>query len=70
MEIHREIRETTSETLTISLPNALRRRRVEILVVPLDDAATREQEPGWPKGFLERLAGSVPDFPDPEAEGS
>ena len=24
---------------------------------------------GWPEGFFERLAGSLPDFPDVEPEG-
>ena len=24
---------------------------------------------GWPEGFLERFAGSLPDFPDIEPEG-
>ncbi len=25
--------------------------------------------PGWPEGFFERFAGSLPDFPDIESEG-
>jgi hypothetical protein len=33
--------------------------------------ATRDTGPlGWPKGFFERVAGSLPDFPDIEPEGT
>ena len=44
---------------------------IVILEVPapgLPHPATPE-EPGWPPGFFERTAGSIPDFPDIESEG-
>ncbi len=31
--------------------------------------AKTSEEPGWPLGFFEATAGSIPDFPDCESEG-
>jgi len=65
MEAHREIREVTSDTLTISVPDALRNHRVEVILLPVDeDSEAPRPGNGWAAGFLERFAGSLPDFPD------
>jgi len=62
----RQIREITSGTITIAVPDSLLHHKVEIIIVPLEEsvAATKEVKPGenWPTGFLERFAVSLPDF--------
>ncbi|MBM3333047.1 hypothetical protein FJY63_00130 [Candidatus Sumerlaeota bacterium] len=73
MGVIREIREVTSNTVTVPVPDALLHHKVEIIVLPLDEhvetAAAGEAGDGWPDGFCERFAGSCPDFPDIESEG-
>ena len=73
MRALREIREVTSNTLTIPVPDALLHQKVEVIILPLDESREGADAPtdgnGWPVGFLERLAGSLPDFPDIESEG-
>ena len=73
MKAYREIREATSGTIAIVLPEELCRQRVEIIVLPLEEQKpeneTGKQSLGWPQGFFERFAGSIPDFPNIESEG-
>jgi len=42
---------------------------VEVIVLLETDDAGRDEPLGWPAGFFERFAGSLPDFPEPESEG-
>jgi hypothetical protein len=62
MEAIREIREITSDTITIRVPLAFCNQRVEIIVLPL--GVEEQSPPSWPAGFLEKFAGCMPDFPD------
>ena len=40
------------------------------VIVFVETATTDRSEPlGWPAGFFERFAGSLPDFPDIDFEG-
>ena len=53
----------------ISVPIELRNRDVEIIILPLDEKpengdAVEVDKNGYPIGFFERTAGSLPDFPD------
>lgn len=73
MKTYREIREVTSETITIPVPQELLHQKVEIILLPADEAAvpdSRQTQKGWPAGFLERFAGGLPEFPEIDSEGA
>jgi hypothetical protein len=58
---------------TIRVPNELRNRNIEIIILPLDEKAENGEavevdENGYPIGFFERTFGSLPDFPDREPQ--
>ena len=66
MNVIREIREVRQGTISIDVPAALLHRKVEIIVIPLDEVAVgtgREGQKGWPPSFLENTAGSFADDP-------
>ncbi len=71
MQTHRKIMEINSDTVTLTVPEELRHRKVEITIQPAAESALRTKgiEQGWPEGFFARYAGSLPDFPDIEFEG-
>lgn len=57
----------------ISVPKELRNRDVEIIILPLDEEtengnAVEVDKNGYPIGFFEQTAGSLPDFPDREPQ--
>ena len=67
--VFRDIIDLRTDQLTLQLPREFANRRIEVIVMPLDvltDRPPAESQPGlhWPMGHLERLMGSVPDFPD------
>ncbi|MCE7983041.1 MAG: hypothetical protein DYG89_17795 [Caldilinea sp. CFX5] len=78
MTYFRQIIDEVPETITV--PIELRHRRVEIIILPLDEASTNgtvhnEQTVavdanGWPLGFFEETFGSIPDFPEREPQGN
>jgi hypothetical protein len=56
-----------------SIPEELRNRDVEIIILPLDEESNNREavevdENGYPIGFFEATAGSLPDFPDREPQ--
>lgn len=75
MEAVRQIYERVPAT--ISIPPELHDRRVEVIILPLDQA--EEPQPqnanqpvdayGWPIGFFEETFGSLPDLPEREPQG-
>jgi len=71
---YREIREVTSDTVTIPVPKELLHQKVEIILLPIDDSAEaaglHERAQSWPAGFFDRFAGSLPNFPDIDFEGN
>lgn len=72
MPYYRQIIEALPETITV--PSALRNRRVEIIMLPLDEIAVNGKPAavdanGWPEGFFEETFGSMPDFPERELQG-
>jgi len=71
MEAIRQIREVTSGTVSVEIPEAFRQRKVEIIILPLEKAAESGDngDSDWPSGYFDRVIGSVPDFPDIEYEG-
>ncbi len=57
----------------ISIPKELRNRDVEITIRILDEEtengrAVEVDKNGYPLGFFEKTAGSLPDFPDREPQ--
>lgn len=59
---------------TINVPLALQHRRVEIIILPLDDIAEKATDAqmdanGWPIGFFEETFGALPDLPEREPQG-
>jgi hypothetical protein len=68
----REIHKTTSNTVILKIPEALRHQTVEIIILPLNDKlekSTHKKPSGWPPDFFEKFVGCLPDFPDIEPEG-
>jgi hypothetical protein len=60
---------------TIEVPAGLRHRRVEVILLPLDEAVKQNGEQavdanGWPIGFLEETFGSVPDIVERPSQGN
>ncbi len=57
----------------IKIPRELRNRDVEIIILPLDEEAKKDEtaevdKNGYPIGFFEETAGSLPDFPEREPQ--
>ena len=74
MTYFRQILDGVSETITI--PVELRHRRIEIIILPLDDGgvngngkAAMVDANGWPLGFFEQTFGAIPNFPEREPQG-
>ena len=61
---------------TISMPPEFRDRRVEVLILALDQSEERNPNStnpavdsnGWPLGFFEDTFGATPDFPERELQ--
>jgi hypothetical protein len=78
MTYFRQIIDEVVETITV--PLELRHRRVEVIILPLDQASTNGavhndqmaavDANGWPVGFFEETFGSIPDFPEREPQGN
>lgn len=71
MEAIRQIYECSPAL--ISVPPALRNRRLEIILLPLDEEpvlpASNGSEVSLPDAEILKFAGSLPDFPEPEPQG-
>ena len=57
----------------IQVPKELRNRDVEIIILPLDEKTengnvVEVDKNGYPIGFFEETAGSLPDFPEREPQ--
>lgn len=57
----------------VSIPKEFRNRDVEIIILPLDETvengdAAEVNANGYPIGFFEATAGSLPDFPEREPQ--
>ncbi len=71
MNFYRETIKNAPSVITI--PKELRNRDVEIIILPLDEETENGEtaevdENGYPIGFFEKTAGSLPDFPDREPQ--
>jgi hypothetical protein len=59
----------------VPLPPELHDRRVEVIVLSIDEPETGEEQTvldalGWPVGFFEDTFGSVPGHPDCTTQGN
>jgi len=54
---------------SIPVPPELRHHRVEIIFWTLEKPEPERDANGWPVGFFEATAGSIPDFPEREPQG-
>ncbi|MGH9948304.1 MAG: hypothetical protein ACRD6X_14060 [Pyrinomonadaceae bacterium] len=58
----------------IAVPDEMRNRDVEVIILPLDQNGKAEVDVierdamGYPLGFFEETAGSIPDFPEREPQ--
>lgn len=78
MTYFRQIIDGVAETITV--PIALRHRRVEVIILPLDEVSSNGavhhdqtiavDANGWPLGFFEQTFGSIPDLPEREPQGN
>ena len=64
MEVLRQIYESGPDF--VSIPPELRRRRLEVIILPLEESAINNDVPD--KEVM-KFWGCIPDFPDIEAEG-
>ena len=58
---------------TINVPRELRNRDVEVIILRIDEKTengdgVEVDANGYPIGFFERTAGSIPDFPEREPQ--
>ena len=67
MDAIRQIYESVPDTITI--PPEWRRRRVEVIILPLDEGEPRQGEPEGPDEDIARFFGSIPDLPERAAQG-
>ena len=54
--------------VVVELPREMAGREVQMIVV-FEPAPAAPASEAWPPDFFERVAGSIPDFPDIESEG-
>ena len=66
MEAIRQIYESGPELISIAIPPELQRRRLEVIIMPLEE--TRENPAVADEGILQ-FAGCLPDFPDRAPQG-
>jgi hypothetical protein len=64
MDAIRQIYESVPDTITI--PPEWRRRRVEVIILPLDDGETGQS---GPDDEIKKFFGSLPDLPDRGLQG-
>jgi hypothetical protein len=71
MNTLRQIHHTSSDTLMIKIPEALRHQTLEIIILPVDDQTeiSQPESSTWPSDFFDQFFGCLPDFPDIEPEG-
>lgn len=73
MDFYRETVKNAPSMIRVPIPNELRNRNVEIIILPLNEKikngdVVEVDKNGYPIGFFERTFGSLPDFPDREPQ--
>jgi len=59
MQALREIQTAETDTLYVNLPKSFMHRKLEIIIIPVDEASSR----AWPAAFFEQTAGCFADNP-------
>lgn len=59
MQALREIRTAETDTLYVNVPKSFMHRKLEIIVIPVDEAMST----AWPSAFFEQTAGSFAAHP-------
>jgi hypothetical protein len=67
LNVSRQIYESIPDT--ISIPPEWRRRRVEVIILPLDEGEPALDSVGGTDDDVARFFGSIPDLPDREPQG-
>lgn len=67
MSVSRQIYESLPDV--ISIPPEWRRRRVEVIILPLDEGEPVNGETGGTDDDVARFFGSIPDLPEREQQG-
>jgi hypothetical protein len=62
--VHLRAHTTPQGRLILDLPTTLEDSDVEVTVTVQSPSETPRDALGWPVGFWQRFAGSIPDFPD------
>ena len=67
MDVLRQIYDSVPDMITI--PPEWRRRRVEVIILPLDEGEPEQGGSGGSDDEIARFFGSIPDLPEREAQG-
>jgi hypothetical protein len=59
MQAVRGIQVADTDTVSVRVPKGFRHRRLEVIVIPIDDSPVRT----WPAGFFEQTAGCFAGTP-------
>jgi hypothetical protein len=58
MQALRHIQTTDNDSISIKIPKAFQKRKLEIIVIPVDEKTSSNRSgSSWPEGFFERTAG-------------
>ena len=58
MQALRHIQTTDNDSISIKIPRAFQKRKIEIIVIPISDKVSPNSNvSSWPRGFFEKTAG-------------
>lgn len=64
MQALRHIQTTNTDSISIKIPRAFQKRKLEVIVIPIDGKASSDAiDSSWPKGFFEKTAGCFASAP-------
>jgi hypothetical protein len=64
MQTLRQIKTTDNDFISIKIPRAFQRRKLEIIVIPVNEkASAHDIESTWPRGFFDRTSGCFAGTP-------
>ncbi len=63
MQALRQFQTADKDSISIKLPRAFQKRKLEIIVIPVDEKIkAHTSDTTWPKDFIERTAGCFAGF--------
>jgi hypothetical protein len=64
MQALRQIKTTDNDFISIKIPRAFQRRKLEIIIIPVNEKASyHDTESTWPRGFFDRTSGCFEGTP-------